>query len=57
MAIVIAVATKTRLNLSLVQARLARIRRTLLSTYRPEQHYMRGPGPKSRQKQAGRADF
>ena len=25
-----------------------RIRRTLRDSYRPEQHYMRGPGPKNR---------
>lgn len=55
MAHMIAAATKTRQKLSIVQARLARIHRALFSTYRPEQHYMRGPGPKSRQKQSGSA--
>ena len=30
---------------------LARVRRSLGSShYRPEQHYMRGPGPKTREK-------
>jgi hypothetical protein len=32
------------------------LRRSLAgATYRPEAHYMRGPGPKSRQKFAGAA--
>lgn len=57
MAHLTAVAAKTRLKLSVVQSRLARIRRALFSTYRPEQHYMRGSSPKSRQKQVGRADI
>lgn len=28
------------------------LRRDLFSTYRPERHYMRGPGPKWREKHA-----
>jgi hypothetical protein len=40
-----------------LRASLARTWRTLthdlFDSYRPERHYMRGPGPKSRAKQAG----
>jgi hypothetical protein len=30
---------------------------SLLDSYRPEKHYMRGPGPKHRAKWGGGSDF
>jgi hypothetical protein len=36
-------------------AELARVLRSLLDPYRPELHYMRGPGPKWRAKEAAAA--
>ena len=35
-----------------VVAMVRDIARDLSGSYRPEQHYMRGPGPKAREKQA-----
>jgi hypothetical protein len=34
----------------------AELRRDLFNPYRAERHYMRGPGPAVRARQAGRAD-
>jgi len=52
MSLVVAIAGKTRSNLAGFQRRLARWQTALFSTYRPELYYMRGPGPKWRQKHA-----
>jgi hypothetical protein len=35
-----------------LSAMVARLRRDLFATYRPERHYMRGPGPAWRAKRA-----
>ncbi len=42
-------------GLTAAQWRWRRLVAALTDPYRPELHYMRGPGPKWRQKHAGRA--
>jgi len=37
-------------------AELRRVLKSLFDPYRPERHYMRGPGPKWREKHADTAD-
>jgi hypothetical protein len=48
---------KLKATLSFLRRTVARwlqrsLFKTLVDGYRPEQHYMRGPGPKTRHKQA-----
>ncbi len=50
MATLIAIATKTRLNQCFLPHLFAQLNEKLFDSYRPEMHYMRGPGPKWRQK-------
>jgi hypothetical protein len=52
-----ATANKKSPQVSVAIASLWRsLRKDLVDTYRPEQHYMRGPGPAWRAKHANRAD-
>ena len=39
--------TGTKLDLKSLRRALVELRRELLGKYRPERHYMRGPGPRS----------
>ena len=41
-------------HLDLVMAGWQRLIDRVTDSYRPERHYMRGPGPKCREKEAGR---
>ena len=50
MATSVAIATKIRLNQHFLQHLFAHLNEELFDSYRPEKHYMRGPGPKWRQK-------
>jgi hypothetical protein len=50
MAIWVAIATKIRLSQRFLQHLFAHLNEELFDPYRPEKHYMRGPGPKWRQK-------
>ena len=53
MANMTAIATKTRLRLIHLQHWLAQCHHELFDAYHPEKHYMRGPGPKWREKHGG----
>jgi hypothetical protein len=46
-------ATRAGRNLDVAAQRWRWLTASLLDPYRPELHYMRGPGPKWRQKHAG----
>jgi hypothetical protein len=52
MAKLVAIVTKIELNPSFLPRLLAKLTEELLHPYHPELHYMRGPGPKWREKHA-----